>query len=560
VAKPQSDDELVFLPLGGCGEIGMNLSLIGLGPKDRKKWVMVDLGVTFGDESTPGVDLIMGDPDFIVRRKKDLLGLVLTHGHEDHIGAVARLWPQLECPIFATPFTAELVRDKLAEVGLKDRAKVTVVELGGHINLDPFDIELITLTHSILEPNGLAIRTPLGTVLHTGDWKIDPHPLIGDTTDEAYLRKMGDDGVLAMLCDSTNVFVPGASGSEADVRNSITDLIGTLKNRVAVACFASNMARVESVIHAAERNGRHVALLGRSMFKYTEAAKTVGYLRDIPKLISAEDAGYLPRDKVLYLCTGSQGEPRAALSRIANNDHPEAVLEKDDTVIFSSRVIPGNDIGIFELQNKLAERGIEIITDSDHFVHVSGHPCREELATMYSWVKPQISVPVHGEMRHLLEHARLAKTLQVPEAHVAANGSMLRLAPGPAAIVDQVESGRLYLDGHLLVSSNDPAMQVRRRMSYTGHVVVTLVLDRDGEMIADAAIRLAGVPQETLSRDPDFVGAMQSAAEDAVDRLSNKRVRDNFAVEEAVRRAVRPHIKRVWGKRPLLDIQVIRAD
>jgi len=554
------EDELVFLPLGGCGEIGMNLSLIGLGPENKHQWIMVDLGVTFGDASTPGIDLIMGDPEFIVKRKDSLLGLVLTHGHEDHIGAVARLWPQLRCPIYATPFTAELVRDKLAEVGLRDEAYVTVVELGGHIELGPFDIELVTLTHSTLEPNGLAIRTPMGTILHTGDWKIDPHPLIGDKTDEEYLRKMGDEGVLAMLCDSTNVFVPGESGSEGDVRESLTELIGTLKNRVAVACFASNLARVETVVEAATRNGRHVALVGRSMHKYTEAAKAVGYLKNMPKLIAAEDAGFLPKDKVLYLCTGSQGEPRAALSRIANDDHPEAVLEADDTVIFSSRVIPGNDIGIFELQNKLAERGIEIITDSDHFIHVSGHPCREELATMYSWVRPKISVPVHGEMRHLLEHARLAKSLQVPEAHVAPNGSMLRLAPGPAQIVDQVPSGRLYLDGNLLVSSNDPALAVRRRISFTGHVVVTLVLDKAGDLIADATIRLAGVPQETLSRDPDFVATLQNAAEEAVDRLSNKRIRDDFAVEEVVRKAVRPHIKRVWGKRPLLDIQVIRAD
>lgn len=538
----------------------MNLSLIGLGPENRHQWIMVDLGVTFGDASTPGIDLIMGDPEFIVKRKDQLLGLVLTHGHEDHIGAVARLWPQLRCPIYATPFTAELVRDKLAEVGLQHEAHVTVVELGGHIVLGPFDIELVTLTHSTLEPNGLAIRTPMGTILHTGDWKIDPHPLIGDKTDEAYLRKMGDEGVLAMLCDSTNVFVPGESGSEGDVRESLTELIGTLKNRVAVACFASNIARVESVVEAAARNGRHVALVGRSMHKYTEAARACGYLKNMPKIVAAEDAGFLPKDKVLYLVTGSQGEPRAALSRIANDDHPEAVLEADDTVIFSSRVIPGNDIGIFELQNKLATRGIEIITDSDHFIHVSGHPCREELATMYSWVRPKISVPVHGEMRHLLEHARLAKSLQVPEAHVAPNGSMLRLAPGRAQIVDQVPSGRLYLDGNLLVSSNDPALSVRRRMSFTGHVVVTLVLDKAGDLIADAAIRLAGVPQETLSRDPDFVATLQNAAEEAVDRLSNKRIRDDFAVEEVVRKAVRPHIKRVWGKRPLLDIQVIRAD
>ncbi len=558
--KKSNEDELVFLPLGGCGEIGMNLSLLGFGPSHAQKWLMVDLGVTFGDSRTPGIDLIMADPAFIVERKDDLLGLVLTHGHEDHIGAVAQLWPLLKCPIYATPFTAELVRHKLAEVGLEHDAKITVVELGGRVELGPFGIEYITLTHSILEPNALAIRTPLGTVLHTGDWKLDPDPLIGEVTDEACLRKLGDEGVLAMLCDSTNVFNPGIAGSEADVRKSLVELIGTLKNRVAVACFASNMARVESVIHAAHANGRHVALVGRSMHHYTKCARATGYLQDLPTLISDEDAGFLPHDKVLYLCTGSQGEPRAALSRIADGDHPAVVLEKGDTVVFSSRVIPGNDIGIFELQNRLAERGIEIITEKDHFVHVSGHPCRDELAAMYSWVRPEISVPVHGEMRHLLEHARLAKSLQVPEARVAANGSMLRLAPGPTQIVAQVESGRLYLDGELLTSSHDPALALRRRMSFTGHVVVTVVLDRAGELLADAAVRLAGVPQETLSRDPDFVETLQSAAEDAVDRMPGRKVKDDVLVEEAIRKAVRAPIRRVWGKRPLLDIQIIRAD
>ncbi len=538
----------------------MNLSLLGLGPKGKHQYLMVDLGVTFGDERTPGVDLIMGDPDYIRKRKDQLLGLVLTHGHEDHIGAVAQIWPDLRCPIYATPFTAELVNSKLAEAGLLGEAEVTIVPLGGRIELGPFDIEYVTLTHSTLEPNALAIRTHLGTILHTGDWKLDPDPLVGEATDEEYLRKLGDDGVLAMLCDSTNVFSPGVAGSEGDVRSSLTDLIGTLKNRVAVTGFASNIARVESVIHAAAANDRHVALVGRSMHRYTEAAKKVGYLKNIPNLVSDEEAGYLPKDKVLYLCTGSQGEPRAALGRIAEGNHPAVTLEKDDTVIFSSRVIPGNDIGIYDLQNRLAMLGIEIITDRDHFVHVSGHPCRDELATMYSWVKPKISIPVHGEMRHLLEHARLAKSLQVPEAHVAPNGSMLRLAPGDAQIVEEVDHGRLYLDGELLVSSHDPAVKMRKRMSFSGQVVVTLVLDKAGELLADATIRLAGVPQETLSRDPDFVGTLQSAAENAVDGLSNKRAKDDIAVEEAVRRAVRAPIRRVWGKRPLLDIQVIRVE
>ena len=560
MARKSKEDELVFLPLGGCGEIGMNLSLLGLGPAGNHQYIMVDLGVTFGDSRTPGVDLIMGDPDYIKKRRDQLHGLVLTHGHEDHIGAIAQIWPDLRCPIYATPFTAQLVNSKLAEAGLLGEAEVTVVPLGGKLALGPFDIEYVTLTHSTLEPNALAIRTSLGTVLHTGDWKLDPDPMVGEATDEDYLRKLGDEGVLAMLCDSTNVFSPGVAGSEGDVRKSLTELIGTLKNRVAVTGFASNIARVESVIHAAAANDRHVALIGRSMHRYTEAAKAVGYLKDAPNLISDEDAGYLPKDKVLYLCTGSQGEPRAALSRIATGDHPSVVLEKDDTVVFSSKIIPGNDIGIYELQNELAKGGVEIITEKDHFVHVSGHPCRDELATMYSWVRPQIAIPVHGEARHLLEHARLAKSLQVPDAQVAMNGSMLRLAPGEPKIVEEVENGRLYLDGDLLVSSHDPAMSVRKRISFAGHVVVTIVLDKAGDMIADAAIRLAGVPQETLNRDPDFVSTLQVAAEEAVERLPNKRIKDDSAVDEAVRRAVRAPIRRIWGKRPLLDIQVIRTD
>ncbi len=554
------NDELVFLPLGGCGEIGMNLNLFGYGPSGKHKWIMADLGVTFGDERTPGIDLIMPDPSFIEKRKKDLLGIVLTHGHEDHIGAVPQLWSRLGCPVYATPFTAELVRAKLAEVGLLDQVPLHIVELGGHIKLGPFDVELVTLTHSILEPNALAIRTPLGNLLHTGDWKIDPHPLIGDKTDEECLRKFGEEGVLAMLCDSTNVFSPGISGSEADVRQNLVDLISTLKNRVAVTSFASNVARLESVIHAARANGRHVCLVGRSMHRITGAAKKVGYLSNIPDFVEEEEAGYLPADKILYLCTGSQGESRAALWRIADGAHPNVSLSDGDTVIFSSRVIPGNEIGISELQNRLAERGIEIIGESDHYVHVSGHPCRDELSTMYGWVKPEVSIPVHGEMRHLLEHARLAESLQVPEAHVAPNGTMLRLAPGPVEVVDRVESGRLYLDGKLLVPSHDPALSVRRKISHLGHVVVTMVLDKRGDLIADAAVQLTGVPLETLKRSADFVDEIATAAEEAVDRLSAKRVKDDIAVEEAVRRAVRVPIRDVWGKKPLLNIQIIRTD
>ncbi|MEQ8949056.1 ribonuclease J, partial [Parvibaculum sp.] len=373
-------DELVFLPLGGSGEIGMNLNLYGYGPEDERRWIMVDLGVTFGDDRTPGVDVIMADPAFIEERRDELLGIVLTHAHEDHIGAVAHIWPRLRCPVYATPFTAAMVRGKLIEAGIEAEVPMNIIPLGHRFDLGPFDIELVTLTHSILEPNALAIRTPLGLVLHTGDWKIDPDPVLGDDMDIARLTAIGDEGVRAIVCDSTNVFSPGTSGSEADVAASLTELLKTCEGRVAVTTFASNVARLESIIRAADACGRHPVLVGRGMHRVTAAAREAGYLTDLPELVSENNAGYLPRDKVLFVCTGSQGEPRAALARIAEDNHPHIVLEKGDTAIFSSRVIPGNETLIFDLQNLLATRGIRVITDKDQFVHVAGQPCRDELA------------------------------------------------------------------------------------------------------------------------------------------------------------------------------------
>jgi ribonuclease J len=550
-----AEDELYFLPLGGAGEIGMNLNLLGYGPPHRPRWIMIDCGVTFGDDTTPGIDLIMADPEFIAERQQDLLGLVLTHAHEDHIGAVPFLWPKLRCPVYATPFTATLVLEKLKEAGLVGRVPLHVIPLGGAITLGPFGIELITITHSIPEPNALAIRTPLGTVVHTGDWKIDPEPLIGEATDMPSLRKLGDEGVLAMICDSTNVFSPGRAGSEAEVRDSLTDLIAGLKRRIAVTAFASNVARLESVIMAAHAADRHVVLVGRSMKRLIEAAIGAGYLKDLPPLLSEDDGGWLPPDKVLYLCTGSQGEARAALSRIAAGTHPRVVLEAGDTVIFSSRIIPGNEREIAAVQNRFVSRGIEVLTERDHFVHVSGHPCRDDLADMYQWIRPRIAIPVHGETRHLIEHEKFAKSMQVPETVLAANGTLVRLAPGPARIVEEVEHGRLVRDGTGLYSDQASALKERRKLSFAGLITATLVVDREGRLAAQPKVMVIGVP----SRDPEALAEELSAlAANVAAREEGRSWADDEFLSELTRRALRKAALKATGVKPETRVDVIR--
>ena len=554
--KARKGDGLYFLPLGGSGEIGMNLNLIGYGPAHHPRWLMIDCGVTFGDESVPGIDLIMGDPTFIAERNEDLLGLVLTHAHEDHIGAVPYLWPKLQCPVYATPFTGHLVVEKLKEVGLQGRVPLHIVPLGGTIELGPFGIELVTLTHSIPEPNALAIRTPLGTLLHTGDWKIDPDPLVGEVTDEAALRKLGDEGVLAMICDSTNVFSPGRSGSEATVRESLIELIGTLRGRIAVTAFASNVARLESVAHAAAAHGRHVVLVGRSMQRVVAAAKASGYLTDMADFIDERDAGWLPPETVLYLCTGSQGEPRAALSRIASGTHPNVTLEAGDTVIFSSRIIPGNEREIFAVQSQLAARGIEVMTEHDHLVHVSGHPCRDELADMYRWVRPKIAVPVHGELRHLVEHEAFARSLQVPQALFAPNGSMMQLAPGPAAIIDEVPHGRLYRDGLNLFRDGYEALRERRKLAIAGVVNAVLVLNKKGRLAAEPAISLHGV---AVPDAEEMSATLRDIVDDVIEREVGRAWADDDFIAEMTRRALRKAIVKAAGVKPEAKVQIVRV-
>ena len=550
--RPGSD-ELLFLPLGGAGEIGMNLNLYG----HAGKWLMVDLGVSFGDEATPGIEVIMPDPRFIEERRKDLVGLVLTHAHEDHLGAVPYLWERLGCPIWATSFTASVLRRKLHDSDIAGEVPIIEVPLSGRFQAGPFEVELVTLTHSIPEPNALVIRTAAGTVLHSGDWKFDPEPLVGPTSDIEALRRLGEEGVLALVCDSTNALVAGHSGSEAEVRAELIRLFGRFEKRIAVACFASNVARLESVVHAALAHDRDVALVGRSMRRIVEAAQETGYLQGIPPFISEHDAGYLPREKAALLCTGSQGEPRSALARIARNDHPQVTLEPGDAVIFSSRIIPGNEKAIGALQNHLAALGVEVVTAEDEPVHVSGHPAREELARMYQLVRPRIAVPVHGERRHLEAHARLAEECQVPRAIAAENGRMIRLAPGPAEIVGEVEFGRLGLDGTAVVPLGGALIKHRHRISASGSAVATLVLGRDGRLLADPQVTLHGLVDP--EGDGAALGDAAAAVRSAVEALDPGRRADDAAVKEAARLAVRRYIHGERGKKPLTDVHLVRV-
>jgi ribonuclease J len=553
-------DELVFLPLGGSNEIGMNFNLYGFGPPHDRRWIVVDLGVTFGDQTTPGVEVILPDPTFIEEYADRVLGIVLTHAHEDHLGAVAWLWPRLKAPVYATPFTAFLVREKLREADLLDEVKIHEVPLGGRIELGPFDIELITLTHSIPEPNGLAIKTPLGTILHTGDWKIDPEPLLGAVTDQDAIRKLGDEGVLAMVCDSTNVFVEGVAGSEAEVRDALVPLIGQLTGKVAVACFASNVARMDSVARAAEANGRRVCLVGRSMLRMASAARSVGLMQGLAPFLTEQEAGALPKNAVLYLCTGSQGEPRAALARIAEGNHPHVALGAGDACVFSSRVIPGNEIPIRNLQNKLADRGVRLYTERDHpGIHVSGHPCRDELAEMYRWARPQIAVPTHGERRHLLEHVAFARDLQVPQQIAPRNGDMVRLAPGRAEIVDEVPSGRLFVDAGMLTPENGEALRERRHAAHNGMVAVSVALDGRGKIVSGPQVRALGLPTTDQDELEEVLDELSEAAEQALSRLSGDDREYDSNVETAMSRAVKKASQRIWGRRPVVETTVLRV-
>ncbi|HVR67115.1 MAG TPA: ribonuclease J [Verrucomicrobiae bacterium] len=548
-----NDNGLYFLPLGGTGEIGMNLNLYG----HAGKWLMIDLGVMFGDDATPGIDVIMPDIRYIEDRRDKLVGLVLTHAHEDHLGAVPYLWPRLGCPIFATSFTASVLRQKLREHGLSEKVPITEVPLSGKFSIPPFDLELITLTHSIPEPNAIVIRTPVGNVLHTGDWKLDPNPLVGDVTDEAALRRLGEEGVLAMVCDSTNALVDGHSGSEAEVRDSLHDLVGKMKNRVAVACFASNVARVETIAKVAAAHDRRVALVGRSLWRIAQAAKDNGYLTDLAPFITEHDVGYLPREEVLMICTGSQGEPRSALTRIARGDHPAVTLAPGDAVIFSSRIIPGNEKPIGQLQNDLARLGVDIVTEKDHFVHVSGHPARDELIAMYQWVRPRIAIPVHGEARHLAAHAKLAEECQVGQGLAISNGTVVQLRPSGAEILEHVHVGRIGLDGKALLSLDSEVMRVRHRTIWNGSAVVSLAINKRGELLGEPQITVHGLLNETDHKDE--LAELREAVHTAVQGVPLAARGDDRSVKEAARIALRRAIHASHGKKPVTDVHLVRV-
>lgn len=547
------EPELLFLPLGGAGEIGMNLNLYGFGPPGKHRWLMVDLGVTFSDGAAP-IDVIMPDPTFIEERKDALVGLVLTHAHEDHLGAVPYLWERLRCPIYATPFTAEVLGHKLREAGLTG-VPVTTVALGSRFRIEPFDLELITLTHSIPEPNAVAIRTPLGTVLHTGDWKFDPSPVVGPTADEDALRRLGDAGVLAMVCDSTNVFTEGTSGSEADLRRSLTDIVAGCTGRVAVTCFASNVARLETVAAAAAANRRNVVAAGRSLRRIEQAARATGYMRDVPPFIDESEAGFFPRDRVLIVCTGSQGEPRAALARMATGEHPNVTLEKGDAVIFSSRVIPGNEISIARVQNDLVRLGVRAVTWNDAPVHVSGHPAKDELIHMYQLARPRIAIPVHGELRHLVAHAELAKTCQVQETVVAENGALVRLAPGRSDIVERVHAGRLGFDGDRVVPLDGEVLRSRVRAFYNGVAMVTVVVDGGG-VIGEPELSAVGLLDDA---NPETREAAIDAVLDALEDAPERVFADDAQLREAVRVAVRRVFRDRMGKKPVTHVHLVRS-
>ena len=547
----RDSEGLFFLPLGGSGEIGMNLNLYGY----RGEWLILDCGVTFGEEEhQPGVDVIMADPAFIAERRGRLLGIVATHAHEDHIGAIPYLWPQLQCPVWATPFTASLLRAKLIEAGLAEKVRINIVPMSGRFSIGPFDLELVTLTHSIPEPNGVVIRTPVGTVLHTGDWKFDPDPRIGSPTDEARLRAVGDEGVLAIVCDSTNALRPGSSRSESELQESLTELIGRYDGRVAVACFASNVARLTTIAEAARAHDRDVALIGRSLWRMEKAARENGYLDDVPRFLTEDEAGYVPRDKICLICTGSQGEPRAALARIARDDHPNIVLDEGDVVIFSSKIIPGNEKAISRLHNSLVRLGVEVVTEEDHFVHVSGHPSRDELTRMYQMVRPRVAIPVHGEARHLLGHAELARQCQVQTALVIENGDVVRLDHTGGAVVDEVSVGRIGSDGKSLLPLRGTVLRERQRAGNNGAIVASIVLDSRGRPVTSPQITLIGLAEANAAP----AARMRAAVEDALDGMPGAARRDDDAVRDVVRRVLRRCSNELFGKRPLIEIPLVR--
>ena len=551
-----SKEELIFCPLGGSGEIGMNMNLYAYGKEDNQKWIIVDMGVTFADDSIPGIDLIFPDPGFILEKKDDLLGIVLTHAHEDHIGAVAHIWPRLRCKMYATPFTAALVYEKFKEKKIDISSYLKIVPLNSKIKLGAFEIDFVTLTHSILEPNGLSITTPLGTILHTGDWKIDPNPLIGGAVDEEKLKTIGNKGVSAMICDSTNIFSPGRAGSESDVRDSLLKIMEIKTKSILVSSFASNVARMESIFYCAKKTGRSICLVGRSMHRIYKAAKKCGYLKGLLEPLDPRDAKKIARNKILFLATGSQGEPMGAMNRIINGIHPDVFLESGDCVIFSSKIIPGNEKKLYQLQNQIVKDKIEIISEENAFVHVSGHPNRDDLKDMYKWVKPQCVIPVHGEHRHMVEHVEFAKEMQVPKTLQIENGDIIKILPGDAPkIIDRAPSGRIYLDGNLGVEADSQSIKERKNLSVNGYLEITIIVSNNGK-IKKPVISYKGIPEK--NENDTFIFDVEDEIFNICKTFSLESKNQEKNLIETIKQNCRRIVKDKTGKKPFTNINIAR--
>ncbi len=549
-------NELIFCPLGGSGQIGGNMNLYAYGNEESQQWIIVDTGVSFADDSVPGIDLIYPDPAYIIDKKNDLLGIVLTHAHEDHIGAISHIWPDLKCNIYATPFTSVLIQEKFKEKKIDISNFLKIVKLNGQIELGPFNIEFVSLTHSILEPNGLSIKTPAGMILHTGDWKIDPNPLIGEKINEKKLKEIGNNKVLAMICDSTNIFSPGRAGSELDVRESLLKIMSLKSKRIIVTSFASNVARMETIFYCAEKINRQVCLVGRSMNRIFKAAKQCGYLQNITNPIDPRESKNFPREKLVYLCTGSQGEPMGAMKRIVKGIHPDVFIEKGDTVIFSSKIIPGNEKKLYSLHNDLVRQEIELITEETDFVHVSGHPNREDLKDMYNWVKPDSIIPVHGEHRHMNEHIKFAKEMQIPHALRIEDGDIVRIFPGQnPEVIDKAPSGKMYLDGNIAVGENSQSIKERRNLSLNGYLEITLILNNSGKL-NKPIISYRGIPENNF--DEKIIFEMEDNIFSTCRSFSMKNKNQEKNLIETIKQNCRKLIKEKTGKKPFTNINIAR--
>ena len=549
-------EELLFCPLGGSGEIGMNMNLFAYGKPDKQKWIIVDIGVTFADDTVPGIDLIYPDPGFIIDKKDDLLGIVLTHAHEDHIGAIAHIWPKLKCKIYATPFTAVLISEKFKEKKIDINSYLKIVELNSTLKLEPFNIEFITLTHSILEPNGLKIQTPVGNILHTGDWKVDPNPLIGGDINAKRLKEIGEEGVLAMICDSTNVFSHGKSGSELDVRKSLMNIMKRLKKKIIVTSFASNVARMETVFHCAKQTGRNISLVGRSMHRIFKAARKCGYLKDVIEPIDPREAKNLSSEKIVYLCTGSQGEPMGAMMRIAKFTHPDVIIEKGDAVVFSSKIIPGNEKKLYKLHNQLVKEGLEVISEENEFVHVSGHPNREDLKEMYGWIRPKCIIPVHGEHRHMIEHINFAKEMQVPNSVLVENGDIVKLYPGSKPeVYDRAPSGKLYVDGNISVEEDAQSIKERKNLSSYGFLDVTILINSDGSLHDKPILTYVGLP---VIENDDFKYGLEEEISKTTKTFSLNNKKQQINIIDTIKVVCKKYSKEKTGKKPITNVNLVR--